>query len=1116
MNQLARTPLFWIVASICAVGATVFSIRYFSSAIPLVHINITANRSDVYAQARTLAQQNSIGPVEYYQAASFDTDHNAQTFIELEGGGKPAFIAMLEKHLYEPYTWHVRHMQENNVHEATFMFTPEGVPYGFKESISENDPGAALSPEEAQKIAEQAAPQWNINLAEYTLVEPSNLVLPSGRIDHSFVYERKDERITSEGTYRVRISVRGDRIGQVEHFVKIPESFHRRYDEMRSANHSISWAAYLLYTILYLIGGVCIGLFVFQKKRYIIWKPAIIIGFILALLMTLSHLNRFPHLFMHYYTALSMTTYIMSLLMGALYIFIFNFFYITLVIAAAEALTRKAFGNQASMWQWWKTQTASSYTIFGQTVGGYLMMLIHFGYAIGFYSIVAHLKGWWMPLESMYDPNIIANYIPCLGPLSTALYAGLIEECLFRAVPLAGAALLGARWGKRNLFITIAFVLQVIIFGAAHASYPMQPAYARLIELIIPSCIFGGLYLYFGLLVGIISHILYDVVWMALPIFINTGLNAQINQVAVIVCSLIPLLIVLYAYFKKGLHELATTAYNYAWQPTPLPFDTTSTYPAEPIIIEQTKSARTVGYIVAALSGITLIWLLTEFKFQKLIPRMTVSRSQAQTIAREQLQRLNIVLDESWKTLVTAYTTYHHHPVAHRFIWQTGGADLYKKLMAAYYLESPYWHVRFATFEDDIVKRAEEYHIYIDDKGTVFRIQHLLPESTVDESLSEQDARVIAHGVLTDQYHLDPQTLTEISASAHQLPNRKDWTFTFANPLIYPLSTGQARIDIDIAGGKITDFHCYIHVPEEWERTHENKEAQAHTVYRFCILLFIALLVLAFISACGSLSTLIFPFRLFAVILIVRAVATINSWPTHFAVFSTSEPLLTQYLQHIGNLIFQSFLATIGISYLVWATTRIKRVSAYPFDIRGGGGLPRISMAPALFLSAISILCLFLSQYKEPLWGDYTELGSWFPFLSIIYSYLFSFTAMTGYFMLFVGLVQRFTNYGTTRHIHALLFCIVMGFIAAGMEISDIAWWPILGIAYSLGIMAVYHVTKKDITLIPPIIAFYCCLFVAVVQMILCKAFAYSVPLIIALALGLYAGQYWYKKLHGK
>ena len=65
--------------------------------------------------------------------------------------------------------------------------------------------------------------------------------------------------------------------------------------------------------------------------------------------------------------------------------------------------------------------------------------------------------------------------------------------------------------------------MQAIVFGSGHAPYPNQPAFARPVELILPSIGFGLLYVYFGLLPGIILHFTFDVVWFALPIFLASA-----------------------------------------------------------------------------------------------------------------------------------------------------------------------------------------------------------------------------------------------------------------------------------------------------------------------------------------------------------------------------------------------------------------------------------------------------------------------------------------------------------------------------------------------------------------------------------------------------------------
>ena len=167
-----------------------------------------------------------------------------------------------------------------------------------------------------------------------------------------------------------------------------------------------------------------------------------------------------------------------------------------------------------------RQDAGSSTAILGRTVGGYLLVAIFFAYDVLLYLVTTRTLGWWSPSEALLHPDVLATYAPWLSAIANSFQAGFWEESLFRAVPIAGAALIGDRFGNRRLFIVLAFIVQAIIFGAGHAPYPNQPAYARPVELILPSIGFGLLYLYFGLLPGIVLHFTFDVVWFALPIFL--------------------------------------------------------------------------------------------------------------------------------------------------------------------------------------------------------------------------------------------------------------------------------------------------------------------------------------------------------------------------------------------------------------------------------------------------------------------------------------------------------------------------------------------------------------------------------------------------------------------
>ena len=104
-----------------------------------------------------------------------------------------------------------------------------------------------------------------------------------------------------------------------------------------------------------------------------------------------------------------------------------------------------------------------------------------------------------------------------------ALQAGFMEECLFRAVPLSLAALIGARFGIAPSAIACTLVLQAVVFGAAHANYPGFPAYSRPVELFGPALIWGLIFLRFGLLPTVILHAVFDLVLMSIPVFLVAG-----------------------------------------------------------------------------------------------------------------------------------------------------------------------------------------------------------------------------------------------------------------------------------------------------------------------------------------------------------------------------------------------------------------------------------------------------------------------------------------------------------------------------------------------------------------------------------------------------------------
>src|SRR5262249_5256184 len=232
---------------------------------------------------------------------------------------------------------------------------------------------------------------------------------------------------------------------------------------------------------------------------------------------------------------------------------------------------------------------------------------------------------------------MFANYIPSLSAISQAAQAGFWEECLFRAVPLATAALIGDKFGKRRAFIAGGMILQALVFPAGHPGYANQPAYARVGELILPSFAFGALYLLFGLLPGIVLHFAYDTAWIALPLFVSSTARAHIEQAIVLLAVLVPLWVVLVKRIRLGVWtEVPDEARNGAWRPREV-LDAPQVLP-RPMVWATSISLSVLRVLPAAVLGGWVIWISAP-QFHTEAPPIQINRNQAEQRGRQALTR---------------------------------------------------------------------------------------------------------------------------------------------------------------------------------------------------------------------------------------------------------------------------------------------------------------------------------------------------------------------------------------------------------------------------------------------------------------------------------------------
>jgi hypothetical protein len=1059
-----RRPAFWLLFGLSSIAAAAIGYHYFPQAFSIVTLDITMDRDHALEQARGIMARDRLGPPDYRQAASFGLDDETQTFVELEGGGKEAFTQMMRDGLYAAYTWRVRHFAEGQVNETTIQFTPDGRPYGFGERLDENAKGAALEPAAARAIGEAAAgANWQIDVARFALVEQGQERRPGGRVDHTFTYERPSPTL-NEGRYRLQLVVSGDRLTGVRQHVKIPEAFSRRYENMRSANQAIGVASAVGMVLLYVFGGIGVGLFFMLRRRLVLWRQPAVWGVAVALMQALAAINEWPLLWMSYDTAVPRTTFFAQQVATIGVTFLGFSVFFALSFMAAETLTRAAFGDHPQFWRVWSRASGSSTAILGGTAGGYLLVSLFFAYDVLLYLFTTRVFGWWSPAEALLHPDVLATYAPWLSAIANSFQAGFWEECLFRAVPLAGAALIGDRFGRRRLFLVIAFIVQAAIFGAGHAPYPNQPSFARPVELIIPSIGFGLLYLYFGLLPGIILHFTFDVVWFALPVFIAVAPGIRFQQFMIVALTLVPLWVVLARRLQAGRWtELAPEARNAAWVPPPAI--------ERHAAVAATQQPLTLGpmarraWLIAG--GLALVGVLAAAFWPSGHETFTVTRARALEAARGEIAARGVTLGPGWRYLPLVDTG---AGGPHDFVSRTAGEARRRELLGRY-LPRPRWRVRIATFEGDLVERAEEWLVMVDRDGAVQQVVHTLPEERPGASLDENAAREIARKAIKDRAQLDATAgqAREVSARPSKLKARTDWTFTFADTVITPLPQGEARIDVNIAGDEIAAVRRYVFVPEEWTRQ-ERAAGTRSTIARILSgVLFGGVLLTAAVLGVIVWSRGRYAPRVFligtALMLVASVVNAVNGYPAILGSLSTAQPLPLQLGAVAG-------IGLVGLT-LVSALVGLA-LGAVPRRLTEMARLPErdavaMGMTGGFVTAAVAGAATWL---RTPPWAripDTTPLNTVVPFIEGATDPITGFlTRLAVMLAIFIG-VDRLTTGWTRLRVPAAIGLALVGFLAAGAPTgAAVSGWLAAGALMAVALVIVYAALLRiDLSMTP-------------------------------------------------
>ncbi len=878
-------------------------------------------------------------------AVNFAQRAEWQTYLELEAGGSPAVDTAIRRGDVPLFAWTVRFFAPGVAQESQVTLAPDGRVVGLLRRLADADRRPTLDSLAAFDAAVARRDAWfGDGGAEWELAASSLTVVPgSGRQDRTFTFERRDRRFGA-APIRLDLVVQGDSVGVARLYPDIPETFTRRYGEMRSANELYAGAASVVVPVFVFL--VILALIRGRRARALRWRPALLLGTVIGVAAALAQLNALGLSWFGFDTASDPTTHVVTqVLLGAVVAGGLITGLSTLLLAAGEYLTREAFPHH---YDWWRTpRDAGVRPVALRVAAGYAMAAFGLAYVSLFYYVVQRNLGWWSPTSLLDDPNLIATPLPWLSALAVSLQAGILEEVLFRAVPLAVLS----RWvgdrPSRPWIMAAGVVGTALVFGFAHANYASWPAYARGVELFAESVLWGVLFLRFGLPVTVIGHFLYDLLLFGLFAAAGTDLAYRLTLAAIVLLILAPALWTAWKLWRRAADAPEPADARFAsWIVAPVPPEEVAA-PAAPIAPARVidaglrRRALIIAVTGAAIAAVSVLRPLRG-------PALTMTRADA--VARAESLRVALGgAGDGW-TVLTANVGDARSDVTRYLRQHDSLAPALRAQFDSVWRPPTGWSVRFVRTEDDVARRAESWRIQWRGDGTLLGWQHQIADTATIAAASRDSARAAAVAALAS-LGVPAAALAEVDAVERKRANRLDVRFRFDDTRIPLPGDAAARWVVTTAGSTVLEVGRDVHLPERWERDTRAFDG------RLVIVMALAMIALAAIvvpTIVGRFKTPMLvddpplwqgrvPLVVVA-LLVLDALSAVNGWPDQLAQYDTAEPWRSHQMQSL-----------LGLLIAVFGSALVVGAAALAEGLRRRLAVPTLAARSAVWASALAI-----------------------------------------------------------------------------------------------------------------------------------------------------------------
>lgn len=805
-----RILVLWIV---CGIIGAFFAHKYFFRAFPEASVDFKVSRVEAQSRARQFVEGLGEDLTGDQSTIVFDVDENAKTYLERELGLQQANHLMSSE--VSIWYWDVRFFRPQQQEEFRVRVSPAGSIVGYDHKIAEAMGAKSFNRDDAIAAAEQFVQSklgTDLNQWEFLQAEANSQARPN-RLDWSFAWERKGFK-AKEAPYRLQVGLQGDRVGDSQEFLQVPEAWTRDYQHLRSTNVFYNQVAIIPYGFL-LGGALWLGI-VLARQGKTSWGAALKIGAVVAILYFLMQLNDWGSVRAGYDTHLSYPSFLLESLFKMLLGALGTALTVSLVMPGGEPLYRAAQPERLRLTRAFSLRGMRSKEFFCSSVVGLSMAAAHIGFIVAFYMIGSRF-GVWAPQDLSYS-DVVNTSFPWIAGVAIGVLAATSEEFLFRlfAIPF-----LHKLTGSRAL----AIILPAFFWSFLHSAYPQEPGYIRGIEVGLIGIVAGLVMLRWGIVATLIWHYTVDASLVGMLLIRSDNLYFKISGIVVGLAAVAPLLFSGALYLTRGRFENVEDLLNRADPAPEITLAPAVNTEHSPISARRYDplTTGTLGFLAVGvlLGGFLALHLKREHIGDYL--KVSADRHTA-TLRADAILREHGLDPNSYRKAAQMVDT--TSPLTNEFLRRRIPVAEINNIYSQR-VPGALWRVRY--FRDS---QPEEFAVTLKPDGSLHGFWHTLAEATPGANLPKDEAVAIAERFLREKKHIDLSGWKLVDANSDKRPNRTDHTLAWQQilpldpiPLNVKDSADHAyvRMSLQLLGDEPAGYRTYIKIPEEFQRKQEEQ-----------------------------------------------------------------------------------------------------------------------------------------------------------------------------------------------------------------------------------------------------------------------------------------------------